>query len=152
MIELIFVIVILGILAAVAIPRLAATRDDAKIATKVQEGTAVLTEMGAYYTAHGAFGTIAEMTNVQLGASSTTDSDAATEDMNTSNTVYLSDGDGRACVSFTTLAGSLDGNITVKSETGNSAICNGLRSALEDKNISSTTGVTHKLGGSNVEY
>ena len=31
MIELIFVIVILGILAAVAIPRLAATRDDAEI-------------------------------------------------------------------------------------------------------------------------
>ena len=31
MIELIFVIVIIGILAAVAIPRLAATRDDAKI-------------------------------------------------------------------------------------------------------------------------
>ncbi|MSN97145.1 prepilin-type N-terminal cleavage/methylation domain-containing protein, partial [Campylobacter sp. FMV-PI01] len=30
MIELIFVIVILGILAAVAIPRLAATRDDAE--------------------------------------------------------------------------------------------------------------------------
>ncbi|HIP44055.1 MAG TPA: prepilin-type N-terminal cleavage/methylation domain-containing protein, partial [Sulfurospirillum arcachonense] len=33
MIELIFVIVILGILAAVAIPRLAATRDDAVAAT-----------------------------------------------------------------------------------------------------------------------
>ena len=32
MIELIFVIVILGILAAVAIPRLAATRDDAEVA------------------------------------------------------------------------------------------------------------------------
>ena len=31
MIELIFMIVILGILAAVAIPRLAATRDDAEI-------------------------------------------------------------------------------------------------------------------------
>lgn len=33
MIELIFVIVILGILAAVAVPRLAATRDDAKLAS-----------------------------------------------------------------------------------------------------------------------
>jgi len=32
MIELIFVIVILGILAAVAVPKLAATRDDAKVA------------------------------------------------------------------------------------------------------------------------
>ncbi|MDN5377636.1 MAG: hypothetical protein PWQ42_932, partial [Sulfurospirillum sp.] len=33
MIELIFVIVILGILAAVAVPRLAATRDDATAAS-----------------------------------------------------------------------------------------------------------------------
>ena len=35
MIELIFVIVILGILASVALPRLAATREDAEIATTV---------------------------------------------------------------------------------------------------------------------
>ena len=42
MIELIFVIVILGILAAVAIPRLAATRDDAKAAAiKTDIGTAI---------------------------------------------------------------------------------------------------------------
>jgi general secretion pathway protein G len=41
MIELIFVIVILGILAAVAIPRLAATRDDARLAgIKTDIGTA----------------------------------------------------------------------------------------------------------------
>ena len=42
MIELIFVIVILGILAAVAIPKLAATRDDAKIASiKTDIGTLI---------------------------------------------------------------------------------------------------------------
>lgn len=42
MIELIFVIVILGILAAVAIPRLAATRDDARAAAIKQDvGTAI---------------------------------------------------------------------------------------------------------------
>ena len=37
MIELIFVIVIIGILAAVAIPKLAATRDDADIAARVSQ-------------------------------------------------------------------------------------------------------------------
>ena len=42
MIELIFVIVILGILAAVAVPKLAATRDDAKIASiKTDIGTMI---------------------------------------------------------------------------------------------------------------
>jgi general secretion pathway protein G len=39
MIELIFVIVILGILASVAIPRLAATRDDATASTTVKKCT-----------------------------------------------------------------------------------------------------------------
>lgn len=42
MIELIFVIVILGILAAVALPKMAATRDDAKAASmKTDVGTAI---------------------------------------------------------------------------------------------------------------
>ncbi|MBN2871034.1 MAG: type II secretion system protein, partial [Campylobacterales bacterium] len=66
MIELIFVIVILGILAAVAIPRLAATRDDAKISTKIQEATQFLQEMGATYTAKGSFLKVSEMSNVKL--------------------------------------------------------------------------------------
>ncbi|MFK5882450.1 MAG: prepilin-type N-terminal cleavage/methylation domain-containing protein [Sulfurospirillum sp.] len=49
MIELIFVIVILGILAAVAIPKLAATRDDAKAASiKTDIGTA-LQALPAWY-------------------------------------------------------------------------------------------------------
>jgi len=53
MIELIFVIVILGILAAVAIPKLAATRDDAKLATARSNLATCITDMGAKYTAQG---------------------------------------------------------------------------------------------------
>jgi len=53
MIELIFVIVIIGILAAVAIPKLAATRDDANDA-KVRSDTATcLQDMVSSYTATG---------------------------------------------------------------------------------------------------
>jgi len=55
MIELIFVIVILGILAAVAIPRLAATRDDAKVTAEVANAKQALTNLAAEYTAQGAF-------------------------------------------------------------------------------------------------
>jgi general secretion pathway protein G len=54
MIELIFVIVILGILAAVAIPRLAATRDDAKISTLATNSSQIVTDVTAAYTATGA--------------------------------------------------------------------------------------------------
>jgi prepilin-type N-terminal cleavage/methylation domain-containing protein len=54
MIELIFVIVIIGILAAVAIPKLAATRDDANNA-KVRSNVATcLSDVVSAYTATGA--------------------------------------------------------------------------------------------------
>ncbi|WP_299085180.1 type II secretion system protein [uncultured Campylobacter sp.] len=65
MIELIFVIVILGILAAVAIPRLAATRDDAEVSKAATNIQTLATDLGAYYTAQGHFNnTISVMTNV----------------------------------------------------------------------------------------
>lgn len=62
MIELIFVIVIIGIMAAVAIPKLAATRDDAKISIEVASVAQVLINLGAEYASQGAFNnyTVAE--------------------------------------------------------------------------------------------
>ena len=53
MIELIFVIVILGILAAVAIPRLTATRDDAEAAALITAISQATTEMSSLYVAKG---------------------------------------------------------------------------------------------------
>lgn len=53
MIELIFVIVILGILASVAIPRLSATRDDAKVVSMAQSINQGITEIIGYATARG---------------------------------------------------------------------------------------------------
>ena len=55
MIELIFVIVILGVLASVAIPRLAATRDDAEVAKAATNLTTAVNDLTAYYTAKGSF-------------------------------------------------------------------------------------------------
>ncbi|MDD2780601.1 prepilin-type N-terminal cleavage/methylation domain-containing protein [Sulfuricurvum sp.] len=53
MVELIFVIVILGVLAAIAIPRLNATRDDAKVSAMAQKIAIGATEIAAYATANG---------------------------------------------------------------------------------------------------
>lgn len=50
MVEIIFVIVILGILAAVAIPYLVATRDDATLVVIKKDITTVLTAVPAWYT------------------------------------------------------------------------------------------------------
>ena len=65
MIELIFVIVILGILAAVAIPRLAATRDDAEFSKSATNIQTVVIDLGSYYTSQGNFSTTySDMSNV----------------------------------------------------------------------------------------
>ena len=55
MIELIFVIVILGILAAVAIPKLAATRDDAKASTLLTSLGTCINDAGGAYMMEGVF-------------------------------------------------------------------------------------------------
>ena len=66
MIELIFVIVILGILASVAIPRLAATREDAEISAAVANLRTLVNDASAYYTVKGTFNNAKwnEITNV----------------------------------------------------------------------------------------
>ena len=72
MIELIFVIVILGILASVAIPRLAATREDAEISAAVANLRTLVSDATAYYAVKDGFGTgdtgakWSEFTNVPL--------------------------------------------------------------------------------------
>ena len=82
MIELIFVIVILGILAAVAIPRLAATRDDAEIVKTATNIQTLISDLGAYYTSQGKFTTkssdgkpldLSAMTNVSNPVKAKTD-------------------------------------------------------------------------------
>ncbi|WP_169754665.1 type II secretion system protein [Campylobacter curvus] len=92
MIELIFVIVILGILAAVAIPRLAATRDDAEITKSISNTTLAVRDIMSYYTARGAFNEVAaNMTNVGLVTSAGADiaKDASKEDVASSHAAIV---------------------------------------------------------------
>ena len=64
MIELIFVIVILGILAAIAIPRLAATRDDAEVSKALTNLSTTISDITSYYTSQADFSALNNMTNV----------------------------------------------------------------------------------------
>ena len=81
MIELIFVIVILGILAAVAIPKLAATRDDAEVSKALTNLSTTISDITSHYTSQSTFGPLAAMTNVPnwKDDSKTPGTDAATD-------------------------------------------------------------------------
>ena len=57
MIELIFAIVIIGILASVAIPKLSGTRDDAKIVTELSNLRTAKTDVLAHMITDGNFST-----------------------------------------------------------------------------------------------
>ncbi len=76
MIELIFVIVIIGILAAVAIPKLAATRDDAKTSTEMNNLATCINDVGTSFTSTGKEdNNTAACTNLKCYMVSTGDSD-----------------------------------------------------------------------------
>ena len=142
MIELIFVIVILGILAAVAIPKLTATRDDAKISKGASEIATAIQDIGAYYTAKGSFSTMSDMTSVKFYTTSG-GSTAADSTNLAGNTVYYNVG-STGCISF---AGtSTDGNLTVADLSGSTAVCQGIADAT------SNLQKTHVFGGSGITY
>lgn len=71
MIELIFVIVITGILASIVIPKLAATRDDAESVSCVSAAGQLISELSANYTRKGFVSfsntNIQDMTNISTG-------------------------------------------------------------------------------------
>ena len=101
MIELIFVIVILGILASVAVPRLASTREDAEISATVANLRKLVSDASSYYVAHGHFNAAKwrDFTNVPLRKGNRDLVDGKTEITGTADggAVYLSAG-GVNCI------------------------------------------------------
>jgi len=84
MIELIFVIVIIGILSAVAIPRLSATRDDARISQMISNARIAVGDIGNYIATSG----INELTSATIDTVTSIDfsgSGCANLDENTTN-------------------------------------------------------------------
>ena len=101
MIELIFVIVILGILASVAVPRLAATREDAEVSAAVANVRTLISDASAYYVTKGFFvngdnkAKWRDFTNVPLLINDSKFVDGKTEVITTTDdgAVYLPSGD-----------------------------------------------------------
>ena len=156
MIELIFVIVILGILAAVAIPRLSATRDDAQVSKASTDLATAIQDIANYYTAKGSLSTVKTMTNVATF-------DDTTKDMNvTTNTVNFQDSTGATCIVITptsSTSGAADGIKTVYTIANASSICKGIALASAKmlgltvtNNAAQDGNNTFTFGGSGVKY
>ena len=157
MIELIFVIVILGILAAVAIPRLTATRDDAQVARAATDLATAVHDLSSYYTAKGSLSTkLSDMTNVATFS----DKDA---DMNsTVTTVAFPETGGCITVQPTsTVAGGAANGINIKYDKANATIvCKGIAAAsaklmgltLDSDGAAPDGNKTYNFGGSGVKW
>jgi type IV pilus assembly protein PilA len=74
LIELLIVVVIIGILAAIAIPKFAATKDKAKLASVKTDLRNMMTAEEAYfsdYATYGAFGALQTASNFSLSSGNT---------------------------------------------------------------------------------
>jgi len=151
MIELIFVIVIIGILASVAIPRLAATRDDAKIATALSETGMILREVTSYYTANGSFSdTASDMSNITTLLSEGNFSDNNSTVKLTYQTPSNNGTDLEKCVTFT--LSNASGQVTVEKEAtdlGTGNVCQGI---VGSNTFTKKLAKVHTVGGSNVHF
>lgn len=110
MIELIFVIVILGILAAVAIPKLAATRDDAQIARVSQTMAMSSTEIATYAIANGAIEQ--DLTLMSNGIQAMVNTGEATVDGAGGASFKM--GADSDCLNFLVVDGDFDANLTLE--------------------------------------
>lgn len=121
MIELIFVIIILGILASSAIPKLAATRDDAEVAAAVQSISHMIVEINSYYAAHGLFAEAEKMTRAKLMKSDMT----AFEGDFTGKIAYFGNSARtKKCLAIT--VDDVNGTLNIMTSSDGSSYCNAL--------------------------
>ena len=155
MIELIFVIVILGILAAVAIPRLAATRDDAQVAKITSNLATLVADAGARWTSQGTWpATWGEMTNVQLTNAGGTVQPGSTA-LAVGAPLYVGTGVADAAHVCYSITPQNNGVLQVQALAGGtSTVCTDAIAATVKNNLSNAAGTdrNHTFGGSRVVF
>lgn len=147
MIELIFVIVIIGILVSIAIPKLTVTRDDAKISSIIANTRITLSDLQAYYTSRGNINwqteNITQATSVPLETACGTLTTSTTP---ISPNTFVLCNDNIICLSFETIN---EGNLTVTNGTDTTdTICEAVKL---DSTVRSISNRTYKLSGMTVE-
>ena len=141
MIELIFVIVILGILAAVAIPKLAATRTDAQASAKAQEVTAAVQEISNYVTAQGGDANSTDLTNMsQVLSQLSTNSKGAENNHDSNKSFNIYSTGTNVCIKLDT------NNTTLSVYYGDATdgVCQGIKKIVKPN--------SYTLAGSSVNF
>jgi prepilin-type N-terminal cleavage/methylation domain-containing protein len=139
MIELIFVIVIIGILAVIALPKLAGTRTDAKVSSIIANTKTIVNDAKNYYTAQGATAwknaKIKDVTDIPLQDSSCVQESI---DSNMTGTHYICGDDGTVV--------KIDANAThiTISDTNSSTL---IGKAVESDKAFKSIAHAHQLGG-----
>jgi len=161
MIELIFVIVIIGILASVAIPKLAATRDDAKISKMANAIQTAKSELAAKIiatnnipndesTAAAAKAKIEEYSNTIAEGVISNDINVTGLSTATSPKVsqifFIDKDSGTKCKKMEIFGDKTTSNviISIVTDTNTTSICQGVNALVPDTNIT--------VGGTQVTY
>ncbi len=145
MIELIFVIVIIGILASVALPRLSATRDDAKVAVLAQAIQSVKIEIASSIVASNKIPT----TTSEMKALSNTLNELSNFIVVNNKVINIIDTDdaSQICKVLTIDNSNISKiKLVLTDGAGTSAICKGLQKLISNND----TGIT--IAGNIVNY
>lgn len=144
MIELIFVIVILGVLAAVAIPKLSATRDDAKITQTINSVNVAMSEISAFVLSQGSVENDLSLMsnslqNLKILNLATIDAGARSADIKA--------GAVNDCLTIQVVNSGGDENLSLSLGTaGTDTVCSGVQSKIN------TNGYSISIGGNIVEF
>ena len=142
MVELIFVIVILGILAAVAIPKLSATRSDAEVSKTAQNIMVSATEIASYAMANAR--TENDLKIMSSGIKSLESSGNA---VLSDKKAIISMGNVVDCLTLEIVSGTNDDNLTITlGDPGTDTKCNSLQSLIDSAKY------PMKLRGQSVQY
>ena len=124
MVELVFVIVIIGILAAIAIPKIAATRDDAKVAGVSQAVATAASEIAGYAVGQG---TIEDNMSVMSNVIHNLEvmGEATVDPANLKTDFKI--GETSDCLQFVINDGNMDANLTLQYGSSNDDLCDRLQ-------------------------
>jgi general secretion pathway protein G len=143
MIELIFVIVILGIIGSIAVKKLNATRDDAKIAKLSMNLSTSLMEISTYAAAKGETDSnlsimSAVIANLENGGEA---------DTSTADEAKIKVGEDNDCVIVRVKSGDGEKNVSIDvDEDSSDTMCKTLQKVIKDQNYSM------RISGKTIDY